>query len=249
MLKTALSLLPQRLQIPIKKFARKFFNRPLGREELADVYLKGQGIEIGALHQPLALSRHARVKYVDRFSLKDLREHYPELRHLPLVSVDIIDDGEKLSTISNETQDFVIANHFVEHSQNPLLTLTNLFRVLNRGGVLYIALPDKRYTFDKDRPITPLEHLLKDYSQGPEQSKQAHFEEWVRLVNKIEEPIAAKKQLDNLIGTDYSIHFHVWTQSEMLEMFLALKKQLQIAFDIEACLKNGGEFILVLRKN
>lgn len=249
MLKTAASLLPPKLKAPIKKFVKRVFLKRLGREELADVYLKGQGIEIGALHQPLIVSKQAKVKYVDRYSLKDLREHYPELRDLPLVSVDIIDDGEKLSTIGNETQDFVIANHFVEHSQNPLLTLTNLFRVLKRGGVLYIALPDKRYTFDKDRPITPLEHLLKDYNQGPEQSKKEHFEEWVRLVNKIEEPTAAKNQIDNLISTDYSIHFHVWTQSEMLEMFLALKKQLQIAFDIEACLKNGGEFILVLRKN
>lgn len=249
MLKTAFSLLPHQFQAPVRKFARKFLLKRLGREELADIYLKGQGIEIGALHQPLAVSKHAHVKYVDRFSLQDLREHYPELRDLPLVSVDIVDDGEKLNSIEAETQDFVIANHFVEHSQNPLLTLTNLFRVLNRGGILYIALPDKRYTFDRDRPITSFDHLLKDYTHGPEQSKHEHFEEWVRLVNKIEEPIAAKKQLDMLISTDYSIHFHVWTQSEMLEMFLALQKQLQVAFDIEACLKNGGEFILILRKH
>lgn len=45
----------------------------------------------------------------------DLREHYSELSSLDLVIVDIICDGEKLEKIENDSQDFVIANHFFEH--------------------------------------------------------------------------------------------------------------------------------------
>jgi hypothetical protein len=68
------------------------------RETIARVYLRGNGIEIGALHHPLKVSRWARVKYVDRLSVPDLREQYPELDSEDLVNVDILDDGESLRT-------------------------------------------------------------------------------------------------------------------------------------------------------
>ncbi|WP_228840686.1 class I SAM-dependent methyltransferase [Candidatus Protochlamydia phocaeensis] len=251
MLRTLKSLVPENLKTRMKKLLRRrhlSHSKVLGREQLSHLYLKGKGIEIGALHNPLYVSKAAKVQYVDRLSVEDLKRHYPELSKLPLVHVDIIDNGEELGTIKDRSQDFVIANHFIEHCQNPLRTLSNMFRVLKKGGVLYIALPDKRYTFDIDRPVTPLEHILKDYREGPENSKRQHFEEWVRLVNKIHQPADAQKEVERLLKIDYSIHFHVWTQSEMLEMFLALKNQLGLSFDIETCLKNEHEFILILRK-
>ena len=99
--------------------------------------------------------------------------------------VDIVDDGERLETIGDLTQDFVIANHFIEHSQNPIGAIENMLRVLKHGGILYLAVPDKRYTFDIDRPVTTIEHLLQDYEQGPQWSKRQHFEEWSRFIDKI----------------------------------------------------------------
>src|SRR4028119_2450886 len=90
---------------------------------LSCFYLQGQGLEVGALHEPLQLSAKANVKYVDRLSVTDLRRHYPELNSLKLVDVDIIDDGERLATIPNSSQDFVIANHMLEHCMNPIQTL------------------------------------------------------------------------------------------------------------------------------
>jgi len=46
---------------------------------------------------------------------------------------------------------------------------------------------------------------------------------------------------------DYSIHYHVWTQSEMLELLVAFRKM--VSFEVELCLKNGPEVIFILRKN
>ena len=63
-------------------------------------------------------------------------------------------------------QDFVIANQVLEHFQNPLLALQNMLRVLKPGGVLYLSLPDKRFSFDVDRPVTTVEHVLRDYRRG-----------------------------------------------------------------------------------
>ena len=107
----------------------------LNRYSLAFFYIEGKGIEIGALHNPLKVSSRASVRYVDRMSVADLRCQYVELED-QLVTVDVVDDGERLATFQNASQDFVIANHFVEHCQNPLLALENALRILRRGGAL-----------------------------------------------------------------------------------------------------------------
>lgn len=218
------------------------------RTFLATQYLRGDGIEIGALHLPLRLPSSARVKYVDRMTTTILRQHYPELASFNLVDVDIVCDGESLTEIDDASQDFCIANHFLEHAQNPLQTLRSWFRVLKPNGLLFMALPDKRYTFDADRPVTPIEHILRDYEQGPAWSKHAHFEEWVRWVEKAK-PEDTAKRIEQLLAEDYSIHFHVWTQTEMLALLRAAQTHAGLRFDIELFLKRRDECVFILRKN
>jgi SAM-dependent methyltransferase len=248
MLAAIKSRLPEKYKIILKRFIKKITNnKALDREALSYQYLKGNGIEIGALHNPLKVSSKAHVKYLDRYDYTGLNAHYPELKR-SFVKVDIIDDGELLGAVADGSQDFVIANHFLEHCKNPLLTLSHMYRVLKKNGILYLALPDKRFTFDAKRPITPLEHLLQDYHTGPEFSKLQHYEEWVRLVDGIEDTACAAKRTKELMEQDYSIHFHVWTQREIMEMILHLKQLFGIQFDLEVCLKHGVEFITVLRK-
>ena len=164
----------------------------------------------------------------------------------PLVNTDIIDDGERLATVGDGTQDFVIANHFIEHCQNPILTLQNLFRVLRAGGVLYLAVPDKRFTFDTDRPCTTTDHVMRDFTEGPECSRLEHFEEWSRLVNKREGESQIAEEVRRLVEMDYSIHFHVWAAAELLEFLVAVQRI--IRFEVELFLRNGMETILILRK-
>ncbi len=216
------------------------------REAIAAAFLHGEGIEIGALHQPLVVPSSVRVKYVDRMTAPDLRRQYVELAAQPLVETDIVDNGELLSTIGDGTQDFVIANHFIEHCQNPLLTVQNLLRVLKPGGVVYMAVPDKRFSFDVDRPCTTIEHLMRDFSEGPAWSKRQHFEEWSRLVNKRTEERLVEEEVAHLIDMDYSIHFHVWAATEFLEFILTLQRLFQ--FETELFLRNGPESIVILRR-
>lgn len=218
----------------------------IDRNAVSATYLKGNGIEIGALHNPLKMSEKACVSYLDRMSVVDLRIQYPELAKEKLVEVDIVDDGETLATVADESQDFVIANHFIEHTQNPLLAIANMFRVLKIDGVLYIALPDKRYSFDVDRPVTTIVHLLRDFSEGPEWSRKGHFEESVQFVNNVKNPNEREELVKKLMAMDYSIHFHVWTQKEMIELVLFLKTI--HTFEIELILKTGKEQIFILRK-
>jgi SAM-dependent methyltransferase len=216
------------------------------RRRLAKQFLSGSGLEIGALHQPLELPRGVVVSYVDRMTLDDLRTQYPDLASWNLVTVDRVDDGETLTTFANESQDFVVANHFLEHTEDPIGTLRTFFRVLKPGGVLYLAIPDKRYTFDCDRPVTTFEHLDADHREGPAGSRDEHYREYARHVHRCEERDVAG-MAHHLKATGYSIHFHVWTQGEFLDFIARMRTVL--GFDLEAAQKNQMEFIVVLRKH
>ncbi len=180
------------------------------RIELAERFLAGDGIEIGALHAPLPVPAKARVRYVDRLDAAGLREHYPELASLALTVVDILDDGESLDSIEDGSLDFIIANHMLEHCENPLGAIRNHFRKIREGGVLYYALPDMRFSFDSKRPLTPMSHFVDDDRLGPAQSRDGHFDEWVRLVDGVTDGQAARDAAQRLKRIDYSIHFHVW---------------------------------------
>jgi len=229
------------------------------RAEFAARYLFGEGLEIGALHQPLAVPAHAKVRYVDRMMTDELRREYPELAEWDLTEVAVVDDGETLATVVDESQDFIIANHFLEHTENPIGTIETHLSKLKPGGVLFYAVPDKRYTFDFRRPVTPIEEMIADYDEGPERSRAEHYDEWCRLVIDEEsdsvgsaEQAASEEWVQRrareLEAAKYSIHMHVWTQAEFLRLILACRDRLGGAFDIEATAKRAIEFIVVLRK-
>lgn len=221
------------------------------RRELADEFLRGSGVEIGALHLPMAMPEGALVRYVDRMAVADLRLHYPELAELDLSPVDVVDDGELLTTFAPESLDFIIANHFLEHCENPIRTIETHLGKLRPGGVLFYAVPDKRYTFDFRRPTTPLAHVVEDYERGPEPSRREHYLEWQRLVAEAhldpKDPgLIARAEAQEADG--YSIHFHVWTQADLVALMLHCHERFG-TFEIEAVRRRSLENIVVLRKH
>ncbi len=236
-----------KIALNIRKFLKLCITR-FDRETIANIYIRGKGLEIGALHVPTRVPKTAKVKYIDRMAALDLRRQYPELNKEDFVDVDIIDDGEYLSKIKDLSQDFIIANHFLEHCQNPISTISNMMRVLKKNGVLYLSIPDKRYSFDADRPVTPINHLMRDYMEGPVWSKKQHLKEWVKYVDKIKKNSEVARRVLLLDNINYSIHYHAWTQVDMLELMLTLKKKLHLNFEVELMLKNIGEVIFILRK-
>ncbi len=98
------------------------------REAIARRHLRGHGIEIGALSHPLRMPRGATVSYVDKWSVEDLRSQYPDLAGERIVSPDIVDDATTLATVSDNSQDFVVANHFLEHTEDPVAVLKRFSR-------------------------------------------------------------------------------------------------------------------------
>ena len=64
------------------------------RESISSQYIKGLGIEIGALCNPFNVPAGVDVLYVDRYNSKKLRQEYPELISLEIINPDIISDAE-----------------------------------------------------------------------------------------------------------------------------------------------------------
>lgn len=215
--------------------------RGLGRK-----HLEGDGVEIGALHHPMELGRRARVRYLDRMDVDGLRAHYPELLDHALVPVDVVDDGETLGTLADGSLDFVVANHFLEHTENPLGTIRNHLGKVRVGGAVYLAIPDRDYSFDRRRALTPFDHLVRDDVEGPSWSRMEHFREWTRHVEGVEDPAAVEERASRLEAMDYSIHFHVWDAGSFADFINRAGEHLGGLFEVREFTRNGNEVVVVL---
>lgn len=221
---------------------------------LAARYIRGEGIEIGGLGRTLPIPPGARVRYVDRYDQEGLYKNFPEMIGKKIIKPDIVDDGETLATVAADSQDFLIANHVVEHFQNPIRFFHNAMRVLRPGGILFLALPEKTKTFDRDRPVTPFAHLAADYEQGPERSKLEHYREYVRLADNHNGRQAWRTEAEyeslvtKLAADDYSIHFHVWDTTGMVDMLLQLKSRFSLPLELKAQLVSGDEVVFIIEK-
>jgi ubiquinone/menaquinone biosynthesis C-methylase UbiE len=214
-------------------------------------WLQGAGIEIGALHNPLRVPPTASVRYVDHLPVPELRRHYPELNDLPLVQVDLIGSAEDLSGVSDSSVDFVIANHLLEHLEDPIAGLAEFHRVLRAGGIVYLALPDKRLTFDRERQLTPLSHLVDEHRRGTAPTnRRDHYLDWARNVDK--KGPESEAHAEALLDKRYSIHFHVWRPETFLEFLFAARREAGIEFELVEFsppeTEGDIEFILILAK-
>ena len=128
-----------------------------------------------------------------------------------------------------------------------------MLRVIRPGGILFMAIPDKRYTFDQPRAITPLTHFIKDYEEGPAWSEYHHYFDFVKHTThgngKTE--IEINTVIEQLKAKNFSIHFHVWDHQAMIDMFCMVKKKFGFNFEIEAAIAAGAgsnESIFILKK-
>lgn len=165
------------------------------REEVAVRYLRGDGIEIGALHRPLWAPNIASLRYVDFLSRDELLRVWSGTysRARSVVDTGVVDDGERLEEFADASVDFVIANHVLEHIEDPICALHNWVRVVRPNGIIFATLPDARYTFDGARPRTTVEHLLRDQLAGPGVSREEHYREWAHLIEGVPEENVADR--------------------------------------------------------
>ncbi len=179
--------------------------------------LSGKGLEIGPLHRPMCKHDSMQVDYIDRYTVKELRAEYPELKELDLIEPDIIGDAEDLSVIKDQAYDFLISAHVIEHMKNPLQALKNWMRIIKPGGLIYLIAPDKRAIFDHPRSRTQLAHMILDYKEPSKLRDYEHYLDYAAHVHD-KRGESTIEEANRLIETDYSIHYHVFTPADMLEL-------------------------------
>jgi SAM-dependent methyltransferase len=86
-------------------------------------------------------------------------------------------EATDLSSLNGRKYDFVLCSHTLEHIANPIKALIEFKSLLNKGGVIVLLLPDKRFTFDHLRPYTSFAHILSDFIQNKKESDLSHLQE------------------------------------------------------------------------
>jgi SAM-dependent methyltransferase len=139
--------------------------------------LAGNGLEIGAFNRPAPLPAACRTRYCDVIAPDMAATLFPELDPGTLVAVDDYVDLDRhgLAIYPDDSFDYVILNHVIEHVANPVRVVAELFRVLRPGGKVVLSAPDKRYTFDRERASTDFAHLRQEFCDGVCAVTPEHF--------------------------------------------------------------------------
>jgi SAM-dependent methyltransferase len=151
--------------------------------------------------------------------------------------------GARLESFADASLDFVIANHMLEHVEDPIAALGHQLRVLRPRGVLYLTLPDARDSFDAERERTTAEHLLRDHREGPEASRREHYEECAYFIEGHRDEILTQR-VREMEAEHLHPHFHVWEPVTFAGFLAAL----DLPFSLELLQAGVGEFVTVLRK-
>jgi SAM-dependent methyltransferase len=235
------------------------------RASLAAAYLRGSGIEIGALHAPLIVPPGVEVRYVDRVTRTESIRAFPGLDAAQIVDPHYVTDGFRLPAIADSSQDFVIANHVLEHTPNALGALGAWHRVLRQGGVLFVAVPIVDRTFDCGRPVTTPEHILEDWQvRGTSAEVTAHdlphYREWVTISlvaisNQNGTPLPPwsaeewEQEARRRLEVSDEIHFHTFTCDSFRTLLMEVAPAVLGPVELLALHECGGyEAVAVLRK-
>jgi SAM-dependent methyltransferase len=122
-------------------------------------------LEIGALHSPIINPRiYKNVYIIDVFDTDTLRKNYKDDTSLDIndiVDVDYVWSGQKYNElITDKKFDQVISSHNIEHQPDLINYLNNISSILKPGGLVYLFIPDKRYSFDKFRSESDIIDIL-----------------------------------------------------------------------------------------
>lgn len=193
---------------------------------LAHEYCVGAGLEIGAAaHNPFHLAACQNVADARGF------EFYKDSQVTmcgAYVEADITADAASIP-LDDETQDYIISSHMIEHHPDPIACILEWYRLLKVGGVIFMIFP-KRDALDTDRgrAITELDTITDAHDQG-------------LTVETAPEPPGGKGG-----------HYYVYTLDSMTALVRYISTQYNLNLTIELALetddKVGNGHLIVLRK-
>jgi SAM-dependent methyltransferase len=215
------------------------------REVLAQA-CTGIGIEIGAGDRPTVVPFGVQVEYVDRFTLAEAAsgsfvEHSDFSRFVDVAYLEAMDN---LASIRDDSLDFVIACHVIEHVPDVVGAINRAMQKLKSGGRLILVVPHRDRTFDAGRSVTPLSHFVAD-SLGADSALEHALDyarhakgaqdwkaEGQRMVAEAEDfhyhtftPTSFRELLEYLANDNQSLRFDVLEAAEVIEFYVLLHRE------------------------
>lgn len=132
-------------------------------------------------------------------------------------------DGVDLRVIPSKTYDFVLSSHTIEHIANPFKAISEWLRVLKDDGILLLVVPHKDGTFDHNRTVTSLGHLIDDFEKNVKEDDLTHLPEILELHDLNLDPPAGdfesfkKRSINNY--ENRCLHHHVFNTELAVEVF------------------------------
>lgn len=235
------------------------------------------GLEIGPLCWPLVTKAESngKIYYIDYSTAELLREKYKQNSR---VVVDEIVDTDYLwgkQTLPELTEgklfDYVVASHVIEHVPNMLGWLHEIAEVLKDGGILSLAIPDKRYTFDIKRRLTSLGDVIESYLLNKRRPSPRDIFDHTSLACKVDMVRAWNNEIDlnnlehmgdlnkayflaskYLSTEDYQdVHVNILTPTSFLDLLESFSKLELFDYEIASfhdTFYNSHEFIVLLRR-
>lgn len=177
----------------VRPVLRKIANRPAAIFKKNRAYFDGKlGLEIGGASEifsdrgPLPVYTIAQALDNINFSSRTFwseaghQSAYAPSPELQAGKTYVV-DSDGLANLASESYDFVVSSHVVEHLANPIKNVLEWRRLTKRGGAILIVAPYKRYSYDRRREITKIDHLISDFENNVSESDDTHFDEVLKF--------------------------------------------------------------------
>ena len=132
-------------------------------------------------------------------------------------------DAVDLTSIKNNTYDFVLSCNNIEHIANPMKAIEQWLSVLKKGGILVIIAPRKESNFDHNRDIVKFNHLIADYQNKTSEDDLTHLEEILTLHDlKMDPPSGTIEQFKERSLKNFEnrcLHQHVFDLNVLREIY------------------------------
>lgn len=123
-----------------------------------------RGIELGPLHIPIIVKdNNVNILYVDHLDTDGLRKKYSNVHDIVEVDRVLSNNSIKETFCNDHPFDYIIASQVGEHVPDLIRWFQDIESVLQIGGILSIALPDRRTTFDFFREETRMSDIIAAY--------------------------------------------------------------------------------------
>jgi len=124
--------------------------------------------------------------------------------HLP---IDVQANGAALP-FADDSYDFVLASHVIEHMPNPIGALREWRRVAAR--YVFLLVPHRDRTFDRSRDLTPVQELLERDSDAFTSDEDKHWSVWnaqsfLEMCARAGLPVLEHRDPDDMRGDGFAV--------------------------------------------